>query len=323
MRADELGERVESLAAERGQRLRGRNLWLVAVRPARRAVEVRVTGLAAEMTYYTLLSLVPLLTAVGASLGLLERVLGVGQVAQLEDAVVAAFEGLLSRDVTAEVVTPLVRGLLREERTGFALGSILVALWLGSRVFRAAVRALDDAYEVRERRSLLAQLGLAVVFGVGAVVAVTALLIVVVVGPLLGGGRALADQIGLGAAFEVAWAVGRWPVVLLVLMGFLLVLYRFAPNHDLTWRDCLPGAVVGAVGMALVAVGFRVWLEVAGPRVPELGDADEVVAIAAQVVGAVVAGILLVWLSSIAVLLAGVLNAEWSRSAADEEPAGT
>src|SRR5690606_28147660 len=50
-----------------------RSPLLVTVRAWRRAIDVRVTGLAAEMTYYGLISLVPLLTALGASLGFLER----------------------------------------------------------------------------------------------------------------------------------------------------------------------------------------------------------------------------------------------------------
>src|SRR5690625_7620131 len=70
-----VAERVEEWVAQRRE---SRGGWpaLVAVRSVRRATEVRITGLAAEMSYYALISLVPLLTALGASLGSLERVLG-------------------------------------------------------------------------------------------------------------------------------------------------------------------------------------------------------------------------------------------------------
>src|SRR5699024_2181944 len=49
------------------------NVLAVGVGSVRRATRVRITGLAAEMSYYALISLVPLTTALGASLGSLER----------------------------------------------------------------------------------------------------------------------------------------------------------------------------------------------------------------------------------------------------------
>jgi hypothetical protein len=144
-------DRLMSWTRERPARIRGHNPWLVTVGVAQRFVDVRVTGLAAEMTYFALLSLVPLLVALGAGLGLLERLLGPEQVIRLEDTMITALAAVFSPDVTSEVMAPLVRSLLREERAGLAVGSLLVTFWLASRVFRAAIRALDDAYGVEER----------------------------------------------------------------------------------------------------------------------------------------------------------------------------
>ena len=74
-------ERFEQRVARHRLRLRGRPLGLLSVRVARRFVEVRVTGLAAEMTYYLILSLVPLVTA----LGVLTRDVGRGRVTTRSD----------------------------------------------------------------------------------------------------------------------------------------------------------------------------------------------------------------------------------------------
>lgn len=131
--------RLEGWAERRSGRVRGRNPWLIGVRTARRFVDVRVTGLAAEMTYYALLSLVPLLVAFGAGLGLLERLLGTAQVRNIEDTVIRALEGVFSTDVTDEVMAPLVRSLLQEERTGLAVGSLLITFWLASRDRKSVV----------------------------------------------------------------------------------------------------------------------------------------------------------------------------------------
>jgi membrane protein len=310
--------RVEAFATSRTARIRGHNPWLVSVRIAQRFSKVRVTGLAAEMSYYALLSLIPLLVALGTGLGLLERFLGPEQILRTEDTLISGLQAVFSPDLTNEVMAPLVRNLLREERAGLALGSLLVTFWLASRVFRAAIRALDDAYGVDERRRLLGQVGLAFGFALGAVVVGALALSMIVVGPLLGGGRQIAEWIGLGRAFELVWAVGRWPVVFVIAARYLVWVYRVGPNVKNTWRECIPGALVGTVGLVLVAVGFRVYLEVAGPQAPQVGEAVEAVQITAQTIGALIATVLFIWMSSIVVLLGGVVNAELNRSAAGE-----
>jgi len=303
------GERVEAWAQGRGE------VAAVTVRAVRRAVDVRVTGLAAEMTYYALISLVPLLTALGAGLGFLERFAGPEAVARIEASLVGAVSTVFAEQVAADVLAPLVEGLLREERTGVAVGSLLLALWLASRMFRAAIRALDDAYRVPERRTLLAQYALGIALALGAVLTLLLLLALVVVGPLLGDGRELAERLGLGATFEVAWSLARWPVLGAVTAAYLVALYRYGPNVRTTWTRCLPGAVAGTAGVVLVAVAFAGYLSVAGPSAPGVeGGQDAAVTAAAQTIGLVLAGVVWLWLSSIVVLAGGVLNAELARA---------
>lgn len=291
----------------------GRYPGQLTLRVARRFAEVRVTGLAAEMSHYLVLSLLPLVTALGASIGLLGRVLDREQIEGMEDALVYALEAVLSPELARDVAVPMVQELLRQERAGVAIGGVAVALWLGGRVFRAAVRVLDDAYRVEERRGLLQLWGLSLVLTAAAVVVVTLLLSVVVVGPLLGGGRRLAGVFGAGDAFAWAWSFGRWPVVLLVGVAFLAWLYHVGPNTDTSWRDTLPGALLATAALILLAAGFRLYVDLAGPRGPNLQDGSEAVLAVGQFIGTALAAILFTWLASVAVLLGGVLNAEWQQ----------
>lgn len=95
------------------------------------------------MSYYALISLVPITTALGASLGFLRPLLGDEQVDQIRTSIVNALTSVFAKEVAGDVLAPLVDGLLDEKRTGFAIGAVLITLYLASRVFRAAVRALD------------------------------------------------------------------------------------------------------------------------------------------------------------------------------------
>lgn len=317
MIASDLVDRLERRAARQRLRIRGRNPATLVLHIVRRFVDVRVTGLAAEMTYYALLSLVPLITALGAGLGALEGIVGSERVAEIEEALVDGMASLLSEELTADVAAPLVEELLREQRAGVAIGGLLLSLWLAGRVFRAAIRALDDAYEVEERRTLLQQWGLSLAFLLGGLVVAVLSLAMFVIGPLLGGGGRLAEWAGVGATAEVLWDLGRWPLMGAVGVGFLTLLYLRGPNVDNTWRDCLPGAVVATVALVLLALGFQVYLSAAGPRVPEVDAPEQAVQVAAQLLGALAATLLFVWLSNMCILFGGVVNAEWQRPGSD------
>lgn len=310
-RTPDLRDRLLARASRTGGRVRGVPVAEVALRAAYRSADVRVTGLAAEMSYYGLVSLVPLTTALGASLGFLRPLLGDDRVDQIRATVVDGLTTVFAEQVASDVLAPLVDGLLAEERAGFALGAFVVALWLASRVFRAAVRALDDAYRVEDRRGVLGQYVLGLSLALGAVATVVAVLGMVVVGPLLGDGAALAERFGLGQVFHVTWDVLRWPVVAAVCAAYLTLLYRYAPNAGTTWTRCLPGAVVGTLGVLLVSSGFGLYLALAVPTTPGVDPAAAaVVQSAGQMLGLVLAGVLWLWLTSIAVLVGGVLAAE-------------
>jgi membrane protein len=304
---------AERWASRSTIRVRGRNPVLVAVRVAQRFLAVRVTGLAAEMSYYALVSLIPLLVALGSSLGLLERIIGTEQVQAAEDTIVLGMEQVFSPEMTRDVMEPLVRGLLAEERAGAALLGLLVAFFLASAVFRAVIRALDDAYQVTERRSGLYLWGLAYLLSLGSVVVFASVLALVVVGPLLGTGQQLAEWLGVGPLFETLWLTVRWPLVVLVATAYLAWLYRVAPNVRNRWTASLPGAVAATLATILIALAFRVYLDTAGPRSPTIGGATEALQIVSRTIGAVLAFILWIWLTSVAILMGGVLNAELSR----------
>jgi membrane protein len=289
------------------------SVTLLTVRLVERFVEVRVMGLAAEMTYYALLSIFPLTAALGASLGFLERLIGSEDVEQVENMIITTLSTIFSTEVTDDVVAPMIQGLLQQERAGFAVGGLLISVFLASRVFRSAIDTLDAAYRVEERRSTIALWSLGFLFSVGAILTAIAVLSMVVVGPLLGGGRAIAEALRLGLVFELVWNILRMPAVFLIAAAFLTVLYRTGPNVRNTWRQAYPGAVFGVVALLFVAIGFRLYLGVVGTSAPGFEGAEEAVNIAAQSFGALLAALLWLWLSAMAILAGGVFNAELSR----------
>lgn len=269
------------------------------------------------MAFFASLALIPFTAAIGGVLGYVERWSGPGGVANVERIVVDVMTVILGPELVTDVAAPFVRAQLEQSRGGLALGGLLTGLWLASRVFLPAVHALDLAYEVTERRGALHRRAIAVGLALASLVVVVLQLFVWVLGPLLGSARELADTFALGVAFEVAWTLGRWPLMGVVLTGFLVALYRLVPFRRLGWRESLPGALFAAGLWAVLAVGFRVYLET-GVR-PGQGVDLESAALASvgRAVGALVATVLWVFLSSIAVLVGGEINAAIDRRRRD------
>jgi membrane protein len=117
----------------------------------------------------------------------------------------------------------------------------------GRPVVRRHQPRLDTAYHIRHQRLSMTQRLIALGFAFVSVVVVVLTLGIMVDAPFLDEQRDLALQFGVSRAVAAAWYVGRWPVVLLVLVGFLLCLYRFAPSVSHAWRHLVPGAILGVL----------------------------------------------------------------------------
>jgi membrane protein len=308
-------DRIVAWAERRPQRLYGHNPWKLGTHLLHTGLRHRVTGPAAEMSFFAMLTLVPLTVAVGAALGQIERFVGPEKIARGQDAAISLVRVFISPKLTDGVVDPFVRAQLDQRKGGAAIGGLLLTWWLAGRLFAATSRALDAAYRDRHQRLSIHQRLIALGFAFGSVVVVVLTLGIMVDAPFLDEHRTLAEQFGISQALVTAWWVLRWPVVLAVLVAFLLCLYRFAPSVRHGWRHLLPGAVLGVLLWIVAAVAFRIYLAFGGgdPTGVVVDPSDARVVIIGQAVGAVVATVLWSYFSSIAILVGNELNAELTR----------
>jgi membrane protein len=264
----------------------------------------RVSGLAAEVAFFGMLSVFPGFLALAAALGSLESLVGGELAADAEERVLDVLRRVLTDE--AESTIAAVERLFEDASPGvFTLG-LLLATWAASRGFAAVITALDVAYDLDERRTWWRLRAVAVGLALGTVLVVTLLLAMLVIGPLLGTGQDVADAIGLGGAFATAWDWARWPVVLLLAVAWAATIFHIAPNHTTPWRWDLPGALLSALAWVAVSTGFSAYLRVAGS--------------ANQVFGTLGGGLIaLVWFYLLAAsLLAGAeLNAVLAQRRAD------
>jgi membrane protein len=296
-----------SVARWREEALAEHRPWALLVDLARATKAHRTTGHAAEMAFFAVLTLVPSTIAVGSALGASKHLFGPDAVAKAEEAATSAVHTLMGPQLADNVISPFVHAQLTQPHQDVALGALLIAWWLSSHLFMATGHALDYAYGVRDHRPTMIQRFIALAFGLASVGVVAVTVEMMVSGPL---GELTGDPaktLGIEGPYSALWSVIRWPIGLALVVGFLVCLYRFTANVKHCWRDCVPGAVVGAVLWIGAAVAFRLTVDMRDWS--GVASNDPSVTLIGQAVNAVVSTVLWAYLASIAILLGGEVNA--------------
>ena len=251
-----------------------------------------LTQLAAALTYYTVLSLLPALIVVVSLLGL---------VGLSPDAVHSLLNtlGELGSPWAAQAVSDVLDSVLTSQHSGIVLVlSLVTALWAASAYVGSFMAASDRVYEIDLRlpfwKSLPLRVGLALLLLV--LLSVTAAA-VALVGPF---GRWIMDASSIGSGPLHLWTWVKWP--LLVALGLLLftLLYKYTPSRRqpaLWWL--LPGAAAGVALWIAASAGFSLYLNHFSSYNRVYGT-----------LGAAVAFLVWAWLMNLALLVGVEVNRE-------------
>lgn len=266
------------------------------VRTVADALDDRVVGLSAEIAFFTILALPPLLLTVVAALGYLPGDQGQAFV----EGVSAAARRVFTTDTVDDLIRPILEEVVTGERIGVLSGAFAIAVFSASRALRVVLTSVTIAYDLEEQRPSWAQrlYGLATTLGL--------LVIVPILLPLLLAGPDLGQELTMYAVVPAVTAV-IWPYIYWLGVGVGAVLgvaglYHLAAPWWTPFRRDLPGAVL-AVGVWLAtSAGLRTYAEQA---------------LIGREVFQVIAGplVLLLWLYMLAfgVVVGAELNAELER----------
>jgi membrane protein len=280
----------------------GPGAWATLKRTAAEFRQDNLTDWAAALTYYGLLSLFPALIAMVSLLGifgdprtttasLTEIITSIGP-----ESAAQTFEGPIDSIVSDQ----------RAAGVAFVLG-LTVALWSASGYVGAFIRASNVIYETPEGRPFwkLRPLQLAVTL---AMVVSMALLAVglVLTGPIV---EAVAGPIGLSDTAVDVWSVAKWPAMAVLFILIVDLLYYASPNAKLRgFRWVTPGSLVAIVIWALASAAFAFY-------VASFGSYDKTYG----TLGGLIALLVWLWISNLAILFGHQLNSERERSAEIEE----
>lgn len=250
--------------------------------------ETNLALVSAGVGFFGMLSLFPAIAALIAVMSLLSDPAVV--VAQLEQ-----MQGLLPDDVYDIFHAQIVSLVTTSPDTLGLAGaiSIAAALWSARAGVAAMMTGLNAVHGEKNRttashymRALLLTFALV---GVGVVALITLVVAPVILAffPLGGVAGLLAEAL-------------RWAIAVSVLLAGVSVLYRFGPNRSAPHRRSIrSGAIVAVISWALLSVLFSYY-------VANFGNYNQVYGS----IGAVIAMLVWLWISSFLILLGAVVNAQ-------------
>jgi membrane protein len=281
----------------------GKTGWLNTFkRSAKKYSKDRCSMAAGSLAYHWFLALFPALIALLGFVSLVN--LDTNQVDHLVNGLSKALPGSAAQVFNTAVTSA------QNHKTGSlatVIVGIVVAVWSASGGMAALETALDVAYEVptnakflKKRLKALILMLCTVVFGGIASV------FIVEGGPI---GTGIESHMPVhGTAFLVVWNVVRWGITVILVSLLFSCYYYFGPNRELPkWQWVSPGGVIGTIIFLAASLGLSFY-------VAKLGNASY-----AKTYGALAGVVLLMlwlYLTGLAILLGGEINAETEREAA-------
>lgn len=240
---------------------------------------------AAEMAYYLLLSLVPILLVAANIIPLLPF---------NPAEILSLLEQTFPDDIN-QIIMPIVIDYLNSGSGGAISIGLLASIWSASNVFSTLRRVLDNVYGTTQANNYVVSRLLSLLIMISILGIVAAAVFVFVFGEQILGFVQGFLQIDLPFVQQILQL--RWIALPLILFTVGLIIYDVVPNHHLSWREAVPGAVFLTIGLFLVSQSFSLITRFMGGN-----------AIANQTLGGFIALMLFLYVANVVILFGALLN---------------
>lgn len=225
--------------------------WLFLVRLQRKVAQDDCMGMAAQIAFYNVLGLFPLMI-------FLLNIIGLFPVGQALQAELVDELGAQMPPEAASFVADTVLGLLPAGNQGlFGLG-LVASLWGASMATGAMITTINRAYNIRPRRNLIKQKVLSIWLTLVLAILWMLAFVIVLVGPRVTQG--VFEMLNIASETNTFWTSARLPMAFGLTLVSLSILYYIAPEAKQRFRWILPGAATGTLLWMVASSGFRYFL---------------------------------------------------------------
>jgi membrane protein len=256
-----------------------RSIW-------RHTNEHNVFGVAAELAYYFMLALFPMLIFLTSLVGFLSGA---------REAILNGLSAAMPPDAIGIVRSALEDVVSNRGGTLISIG-ILGTIWAASSGVAALISSLNTAFEVKETRSYWKVKAIAI----GLTLALSLLVLIGIVLIMFGDrfGNWVASHLALGSSMTLALEALNYLVGFVLLLAGLQVMYCFGPDTGHKWRWINAGGIFAVLAGVAVSVLFSIYLRFAPSYSATYGS-----------LGAVVVLMLWLYLMGIVIMLGAEINA--------------
>lgn len=267
----------------------------VVYRGIRSALKDNVTNLAAAVAYYGFLAIPSaLLVAVGA----FSVFAGPGAVNTILD----HLSTVMPPSAISLIGDSLTRTTQAQNGGVVMIGvGILLALWTLSGAMQTVMWALNAAYERDETRGFVKKRLVAVVLILCAVLSFALVFVLLILGPHVS--LWVGEAVGNASLVKWVWWTAQWPILLVGLLTMFAIVLYLAPNVvPPKWQFITPGAIFAVVVWLGASGLFAVYTSNFASYNKAWGS-----------LAAVIITLTWLWISALALLIGGEINAELQR----------
>jgi len=244
----------------------------------------------AELAYYFLFSFLPLIIFVAALISAMK----------IDISSFSGLERLIPEDVL-KIISDYYHYIFGTQNTGIMISGLTLSVYFSSSAVRSLMRGLDVAYHVDKNRSFLSKLLMSIFFAIILLVMISLSMVV-----LVAGGKIIELIVYVFpeyAGFELVTNVLRFALPTVPMLFLLILLFMFVPNHKVTFRDAIPGALFSLIAWMVVSAIFSLYVSTMGRYSVLYGS-----------LGAIIVLMLWFYIIGIIFVMGGELNAllfEW------------
>lgn len=252
-----------------------------------RVIDDEIDALAAQVTYYLLLSFFPFLLLLLSMLGY----------SDLQSKDVLIYLSQIMPKNSFDLIYTTVIEVFDSTNGNLLPLSIMGLIWTGSSGFRSIMRGLNKAYDEKETRPYWKTLSISMLFMIGLALAIIGVVALIVFGQTIGG--VIQSRFDVSSSFILGFDILRYIVILGGMIFIFAALYHFTPCRRLTFKEVMPGAIFTTLGWLVSSLGFAYYVNNFNNYSGVYGG-----------IGAVIVLMLWLYITSIIILVGGEINAQ-------------
>ncbi|WP_257143968.1 YihY/virulence factor BrkB family protein [Bacillus sp. AFS002410] len=252
----------------------------------KKCMEDEIASRSAELAYYLMLSLFPFLIVLTQVITFLPLT---------TDEIMSFLSQYAPPDAMA-IIKSNLQLIIGQSHGGVLSVGVIATLWASSNGINAIIRALNDAYNVEDKRNYFVTRGVSIILTIIMIFVIVFALLIPVFGKVIA--KFVFEFLGISNDFLYTWSIIRWTLSFVILLIVFTVLYSIGPSKVVHIKKVFFGSLFATLGWIISSFGFAFYVDNFGNFTSHYGSLGGII-------------VLMIWffISAMVVIIGGELNA--------------